>query len=207
MTADWQRAIRERMEQQDISAADLAYYLSMSRERVRQLLQHDFTDEAAANEQRKRLEEALGWCIEHAPQNRIAQGQEVNGCIVLRRQPKGLWLMRCETCLKEFLAVSRLILQGKAHCTNCTRYVAEDFRERVFNKWTVLGYAGRKPATHWWCQCSCGSIRSVSEYNLRDGASKGCSKCCQRHSARPQRVLVPVYHPEDEEEGGDPNAR
>ncbi len=43
----------------------------------------------------------------------------------------------------------------------------------VYDKRTVLGYAGRDGHTWWWCACACGRISRVSSSHL----SQGCREC------------------------------
>lgn len=51
-----------------------------------------------------------------------------------------------------------------------------DLTGRQFCRWTVLGiapYEKGKP-TRWYCQCSCGNIKSVPASELLRGSSKSC---------------------------------
>lgn len=50
----------------------------------------------------------------------------------------------------------------------------EDLSNRKFNEWTVIKYVGNKTG-QWLCRCSCGSIREVSGYDLKNNKSKHCS--------------------------------
>ena len=51
-----------------------------------------------------------------------------------------------------------------------------DITGLVFGRWTVLERAtnGKEKKPRWLCQCSCGTIRTVTGYGLRDGSSKSC---------------------------------
>lgn len=44
-----------------------------------------------------------------------------------------------------------------------------------FSRLTVIGYAGRKGANHyWWCKCECGTIKEVNWQSLMRGHSSSC---------------------------------
>jgi hypothetical protein len=44
-----------------------------------------------------------------------------------------------------------------------------------FGRWTVLGPAPKKIGqSHWYCRCSCGTEKSVSQTTLRQGTSRSC---------------------------------
>jgi hypothetical protein len=45
-----------------------------------------------------------------------------------------------------------------------------------FHRWTIIGTAepGKTGKKHWTCQCSCGTIKVVSQCNLYSGGSKSC---------------------------------
>ena len=47
---------------------------------------------------------------------------------------------------------------------------------KQFNRWTVINSAGRDDCykRFWLCRCSCGTMRSVTEYSLTSGISKSC---------------------------------
>lgn len=46
----------------------------------------------------------------------------------------------------------------------------------VFNRWTVVSFSGRDPhgRRRWNCRCSCGTIGTALEDNLKRGATKSC---------------------------------
>ena len=46
-----------------------------------------------------------------------------------------------------------------------------DITGKKFGEWSVIEYAGDKK---WRCICSCGNIRDVSAYSLKNGLSKTC---------------------------------
>lgn len=47
-----------------------------------------------------------------------------------------------------------------------------------FGEWTVITEAPRKSGKrHWWCECSCGTIREVSQSNLVSEKSSRCRVC------------------------------
>lgn len=58
-----------------------------------------------------------------------------------------------------------------------------DLINQKFNKWTVIGpriYYNSKP--YRMCQCDCGTIRKVPEFNLKNGHSKSCG-CLRKAKA------------------------
>lgn len=48
----------------------------------------------------------------------------------------------------------------------------------TFNEWTVIAGPLYKHtrAKHWTCECTCGAIKDVSQYNLTHNFSKNCGK-------------------------------
>lgn len=46
-----------------------------------------------------------------------------------------------------------------------------DLTGKVFNRWTVLKYAGKG---RWLCRCLCGTEREAPGYNITHGISKSC---------------------------------
>lgn len=56
----------------------------------------------------------------------------------------------------------------------------QDLTGQVFGEWTVLKRDDEwdkirdKPVVKWVCKCSCGTIRSVTGSNLRQGLSQSC---------------------------------
>jgi hypothetical protein len=46
---------------------------------------------------------------------------------------------------------------------------------RKFGRWTVIAPAENKhKERHWLCECDCGTVKDVKEYNMQRGASKSC---------------------------------
>ncbi len=55
----------------------------------------------------------------------------------------------------------------------------QELTGRVFDRWTVLNEdAGRQPR-RWFCQCRCGTLRSVQAHRLLNNASRSCG-CLNR---------------------------
>jgi hypothetical protein len=51
----------------------------------------------------------------------------------------------------------------------------EDITGQVFNRLTVIGFAGRiKKQSMWWCECECGTISCVNGSCLKDQHTKSC---------------------------------
>ena len=51
----------------------------------------------------------------------------------------------------------------------------EEFIGQQFGEWTILSFAGKKNKTPYMtCRCSCGKIKEVSLYSMKQGASKSC---------------------------------
>lgn len=62
-----------------------------------------------------------------------------------------------------------------------------DLSGRVFGRWTVVGFAGRKHhGLLWHCRCSCGAMRGVLSKSLLSGRSTSCG-CYQAESVSKHR--------------------
>jgi hypothetical protein len=60
-------------------------------------------------------------------------------------------------------------------------------------RWTILAAApSKKYYKYWWCECSCGTVRSVSDVNLRRGRSLSCG--CWRQEARRSKLVTHGMH-------------
>lgn len=57
-----------------------------------------------------------------------------------------------------------------------------DITGAVFNRWTVLGYAGKGTGL-WNVRCECGTIAAVNASNLKRGATKSCG-CLRRETSQ-----------------------
>ena len=57
-----------------------------------------------------------------------------------------------------------------------------DLTGQRFGHWTVLSrdteYKGK--ASHWMCQCDCGTVQSIDGYSLRHASSTQCYKCSRK---------------------------
>lgn len=59
----------------------------------------------------------------------------------------------------------------------------KDLTDCIFEKWTVLGYAGQfgelRKRPYWWCKCECGNIVKVLTRSLTRSESKSCGCLCR----------------------------
>lgn len=54
----------------------------------------------------------------------------------------------------------------------------KDISGMTFGLWKVIEFVGqRQSGSFWKCQCSCGTVRTVSGASLRRGGTKGCYDC------------------------------
>jgi hypothetical protein len=59
--------------------------------------------------------------------------------------------------------------------TKPTNKLFHDLDGNIYIYLTVLGYAGRKGANHyWWCRCKCGTVRKFNWQSLMRGCSTSC---------------------------------
>lgn len=50
-----------------------------------------------------------------------------------------------------------------------------DLTGKVFGEWTVMERApGNAKVPRWYCKCSCGAVKDVAGYSLREGQSTNC---------------------------------
>ena len=63
-----------------------------------------------------------------------------------------------------------------------------DITGKKFGEWSVIEYAGDKK---WRCICSCGNIRDVSAYSLKNGLSKTCGDKT-KHTYENERAFVDI---------------
>lgn len=82
---------------------------------------------------------------------------------------KSMWECQC-SCGNEILARSDHLRNGKINnCGDINRH--SDLVNKQIGEWKVLEYAGNQ---YWKCKCSCGVIKNVHAYSLRNGISKSC---------------------------------
>jgi hypothetical protein len=69
-----------------------------------------------------------------------------------------------------------------------------DETDKVYGRWTVLGFAGltRFNAAQWTVQCLCGQIKIVRGDGLRTGRSRSCT-CLQKELATERLASVGNY--------------
>jgi len=54
----------------------------------------------------------------------------------------------------------------------------KELKGKHFGEWSVITEAEKKNGKlHWWCECSCGVIKEVSQLNLMHGKSTKCKSC------------------------------
>lgn len=82
----------------------------------------------------------------------------------------------------------------------------EDLTGRRFGNWSVLGYDGANEAgqnRRWWCECVCGTQRSVRAFLLVGGRSACCGRAVCKHPrdrlvVRNPAVGIPYRAAEDQ---------
>lgn len=68
-----------------------------------------------------------------------------------------------------------------------------DLQGRRFGRWTVIQSAPRLHRhPYWLCQCDCGTVRSVDEYQLVTGGSRSCG--CLRNEVTGLVHTIHGYH-------------
>jgi hypothetical protein len=65
-----------------------------------------------------------------------------------------------------------------------------DMIDKIFDHWTVIGYAGSQrigtqSKTFWWCMCRCGTVKKILAGNLRRHLSKSCGCLKHKHGISP----------------------
>lgn len=82
---------------------------------------------------------------------------------------------------------------GNTKSCGCRRF-HENLAGQHFGEWTVLSYAytnidskGNKNKIFWYCQCSCGTTRTVLGEYLRNGKSKSCG--CKQGTFVKEKLL------------------
>lgn len=67
---------------------------------------------------------------------------------------------------------------------------------RIFARLTVLGYAGRKGGSYWFCECACGNIKKVGSSALKSGDTTSCG-CLHRE----RMIAINLRHGETSRNG------
>lgn len=100
-------------------------------------------------------------------------GAQFGKLTVLEYQGNSLWLCECECGNTKLARKTDLELGKVKSCGKCinTTGKLKDIKGKRFNEWYVLEYDGN---SKWKCQCSCGAIKSVTGYDLRNNKSKSC---------------------------------
>lgn len=107
------------------------------------------------------------------------------------RQTVPMYLCHCECGSTDVKASRWALLKGDKSSCGCAHKDAgnaklENLEGRVFDRWKVLEQAptrysqsGKTRSIMWWCQCECGTIKSVGARALKTGMSKSCG-CLQK---------------------------
>lgn len=70
-----------------------------------------------------------------------------------------------------------------------------DMTGQVFDRWTVVELAPRRPgvSTQWVCRCVCGKVALVRGSHLRQGNSRGCADCHWLEESETRLSDIPEY--------------
>lgn len=84
-----------------------------------------------------------------------------------------IWECKCECGNTKNVRYTDLKIGRITTCGKCTKTATlkEDLTDKVFNNWKVRKYLGN---SMWECECSCGEIREVNQYDLKNNKSKSC---------------------------------
>lgn len=109
------------------------------------------------------------------------EGQTFGTWLVGEYQGKNKYLCACKKCGEQKSILGNFLQSGKIPaCPSCAGKVGGrgtiiDMKGKTIGEWKVLCYDEEsKESGRWICQCSCGTIRSVSGYLLRSGQSNSC---------------------------------
>lgn len=114
-------------------------------------------------------------------------GQRFGRLVVIRRgddyvSPLGArnvqWLCRCE-CGAEVLKQMTNLKSRSPSCRTCS-FSDIDETGNTYGRLTVVGRAGRKNGTYWYCRCACGNERVIRGADLRTKAFRSCKQCVFR---------------------------
>lgn len=99
------------------------------------------------------------------------------------RTKQGKILCKCLCECGEYCIIKKINLtKGKTKSCGCSKYTSaindDDFIGKKFGEFTVLSKVENSKIRKYKCQCSCGSIKEVNAYNLKDGLSTNCG--CKR---------------------------
>lgn len=88
------------------------------------------------------------------------------------------WICKCD-CGKEVSVNGGHLRSGQTQSCGCSvqnkaASFTEDITGQVFGKWTVIKKDKSRGTSLYVCKCECGTVRSVSSYNLRKGLSRSC---------------------------------
>ena len=101
-------------------------------------------------------------------------GKQFGEWTVLRHLDGSYWECQC-SCGKISKVHSYELRNGRSlSCGHNTRSKKlEDLTGKQFGDWKVLEYIGGSHSK-WKCQCSCGTIREVAAYDLKNGNTRNC---------------------------------
>lgn len=95
------------------------------------------------------------------------------------------FLCRCD-CGTERNIRGTALIQGTSKA--CCRHCADNIIGQKFGKWTVLSVDKSRPR-YYWCECECGTKRSVFGPHLKNGQSKSCGCGKNMQTGRKQETI------------------
>ena len=95
------------------------------------------------------------------------------------------WKCRC-SCGKEFNVLGYNLRYG--YTKSCGHDLKIDLKGMHFGEWTVIEYAGN---SFWKCKCSCGTVKNIHSFSLRNGESESCG--CNKWN-RARKTLLERYN-------------
>ena len=101
-------------------------------------------------------------------------GKQFGEWTVLRHLEGSYWECQC-SCGKISKVHSYALRNGKSlscgHNTESKK--RENLEGKQFNEWKVIKYVGGDHSK-WLCQCSCGTLREIAAYDLKNGNTRNC---------------------------------
>lgn len=137
------------------------------------------------------------------PRGENLVGQKFNRLLVLSRDEEATkqhkrqyWLCQCD-CGKTKVIAGLSLKNGATKSCGCLRNervfeaIAKDETGNKYGKLTVLHMDTERDSfgrLKWVCQCECGSIKSISGADLRNGNTQSCG-CFSRISKGEQKII------------------
>lgn len=113
----------------------------------------------------------------------IAPKQKIGRWLIIEKNensPRKAWLCECECGTQKIVLDQSLKSNKSTQCRNCSnRQIANNYfkniTNKIFGEWKVLKYSHSKNRkTFWLCECSCGTVKTISSDTLTSGKSKKC---------------------------------